>query len=410
MPQPTGPTDEQELNTSQTDYRPGVSPHVYRFGGWLKLVLLLVSCGFSVALFLTVDWLHSRPILRARTAESHRPSCRVPDPVRHHVLKPNCSHISHWGGDTYEVRTNSLGLRDQQIREVPLVDEQPRILMLGDSFTQGMVAWSDSYVGKIAAHFPRYDILNGGVESYSPSNYLNTTRILLAEGVAIDEVIVFLDLSDVADEAHIYQDADASGAVTVSEQTPFGGRRRWISERFLLTNLLVEFFKKILVGFGFYRFASVQGNDPFNAGRGAWTYESEIDIERSTPTRYAPLGVEGGIAKEKAKMTLLWEELKKRDIPITVAVYPWPAQLIHDNVESKQVRIWREWCEHKCKRFISLFPDFFAQKDQCSWVRPGCWYLRSFIFGDIHYNANGNSLIADTVIKRLAEVPPAKRR
>ena len=66
----------------------------------------------------------------------------------------------------------------------------------------------------IAAHFPQYDFLNGGVASYSPSNYLNVARMVLAEGYDIDEVIVFIDISDVHDEAAFYRDIDASGAVT----------------------------------------------------------------------------------------------------------------------------------------------------------------------------------------------------
>ena len=85
-----------------------------------------------------------------------------------------------------------------------------------------MLAWRDSYVGRIAAHFPQYDFLNGGVACYSPSNYLNMTRMVLAKGVDIDEVIVFIDISDVQDEAAFYRDIDASGAVTGSEQ------ERWI--------------------------------------------------------------------------------------------------------------------------------------------------------------------------------------
>ena len=72
--------------------------------------------------------------------------------------------------------------------------------------------------------------------------------------------------------------------------------------------------------------------------------------------------------------------------------------------------MWREWCEGKCKRFISLFPAFLAVKEQCPSSQPGCWYLSHFIFGDFHYNAAGNALVADVVIRSLTEEPPAKRQ
>jgi hypothetical protein len=117
--------------------------------------------------------------------------------VRDHAFRPNCASVYPWGGDSYEFVTNSLGFRDERIRDVPLVDARPRILVLGDSFTEGKISWRDRYVGRIAALFPQYEFLNGGVSSYSPSNYYNVARTLLAAGYDIDEVIVFIDISDV---------------------------------------------------------------------------------------------------------------------------------------------------------------------------------------------------------------------
>ena len=107
-------------------------------------------------------------------------------------------------------------------------------------------------------------------------------------------------------------------------------------------------------------------------------------------------------------MTILWQDLEKRNIPISVVVYPYPAQVVHDTADSRQVRMWREWCQGKCKRFISLFPAFLAVKDHCPQSKPGCWYQRLFVFGDMHYNATGNTLVADVVARSLAEAPPVK--
>jgi hypothetical protein len=108
-------------------------------------------------------------------------------------------------------------------------------------------------------------------------------------------------------------------------------------------------------------------------------------------------------------MTLLWQLLQSHNTPLGVVVYPWPAQLIFDSAESRQVHIWRDWCKGKCSRFISVFPAFFEVKDQCPHSKPGCWYSKYFIFGDVHYNANGDALVADAVAKSLKETPPKKR-
>ena len=85
-------------------------------------------------------------------------------------------------------------------------------------------------------------------------------------------------------------------------------------------------------------------------------------------------------------MTLLWQELEKRNIPIQRCCLSLPGA-----TGSRYGRVrasggmWRDWCEGKCERFISLFPEFFAVKDACPRSQPGCWYLRYFIFGDFHY-------------------------
>ena len=380
----------------------------------MKAALLLASVAFSVAAFLALDGLRTAVIVRSAAASAGAVSCRVSDPVRHHAYKPNCSFKDHWGKDWYDFSVNSLGLRDQRIRQVPLADARPRILLLGDSFTEGQLAWGDSYAGMIAARFPQYDFLNGGVGSYSPSNYLNVARIVLAAGVEFDEVMVFLDTGDVADEAAFYRDVDASGAVSGPVQQHwktswYAMCRYFLAKRLLLTNYMVEFFERHLVGHGYYHLTmTLLAVNAFDVEGAAWPYR-KVNETDPYPSGYAPLGVEGGIAKEKVKMTLLWQELAKRNIPLSVVVYPYPGQVLHDTADSRQVGIWREWCEGKCKRFISLFPAFLALKEQCPRTRPGCWYLDNFIFGDFHYAAGGNALVADAVVNNLTEAPPVKR-
>ena len=154
---------------------------------FLAVVLVLV---FSAAGFLALDWLYSARILRSA---GHPTTCIVADPVRHHAFRPNCESTERWGGHSYEVFTNNLGLRDEKITRVPLTDSRPRVLFLGDSYTEALgVDWRDSYVGRIASRFPQYDFLNGGVESYAPSNYLNVTRQLLAAGVDSSVIALWL--------------------------------------------------------------------------------------------------------------------------------------------------------------------------------------------------------------------------
>ncbi len=378
-----------------------------------KILWRMFQLCLLLAPFLILDWVHSAAVRRSSHPSAKLHNCGVRDPVRHHAFKPNCTAVYPWGGSWYDFATNSLAFRDEKVREVPLADDRPRILILGDSMTEGMLPWRDSYVGRIAAHFPQYDFLNGAARSYSPSNYFNVAHAVLARGYKIDEVMVFIDISDVQDEAAYYRDKDASGAVNgpPSEYYPiswWARTRMFIAGRLFLTNHVLESCERFLVGHGFYHLNTGPLGDAFDMERGAWTYR-KVNETALFYDGYAPLGVEGGIAREKEKMTRLWQELAERNIPLTVVVYPHPAQVLHDTVDSRQVRMWREWCDGKCERFISLFPAFLALKEQCPASRPGCWYLNYFVFGDIHYNAAGNAVAANVIIKDLEEMPPVKR-
>jgi hypothetical protein len=385
---------------------------MHRARPWIvNAILLLISVSFSLAAFIAIDYVYTSAMNRRRTTTAKISQCRLPDPERHHAFQPNCTALTAWGSVEYRISTNNLGFRDEKVRDVPLRAERPRILILGDSFTEGLCPWRDSYVGKIATALPQYEFLNGGMTSYSPSNYLNVARTVLAKGVQIDEVLVFIDISDTQDEAAYYSDIDDSGAVRGPgpHTAPVPPPPRWllrIRNHLMLTNYFVEFVERTLIKHGLYHYYD-WGGDIFDSDRSAWTYRSVPD-NRPYPYGYAPLGVDGGVAKSKAKMMLLWQELTKRHIPLGVVVYPWPSQVAHDTADSRQARIWREWCNGKCNRFISLFPAFQAVKSQSPRTAPGRWYLNYFIFGDTHYSPAGNAIVAGEVIRSFEAEPPRK--
>jgi hypothetical protein len=380
-----------------------------------KLLLLLVSFLFCLIIFVGLDGIYSAFFRKSSVPTPQELlGCLQPDPIRAIGPKPNCTTTRAWGRERYNLSINSQGFRDETVRLVPPTDPRPRILMLGDSFTESMGPWKTSYVGRLADRFPQYEILNGGVGGYSPSNYLNTARIALKSGLQFDEAIVFIDISDVQDEAGLVHDIDDSGSVALAKhqyhyKSWYSNLRLFVSKNFVLTNYIWEFFEKLFVGFGCYHLDHGFNGNVFDLERSGWTYRPVVE-DQPFELGFAPLGVEGGIAKEKHKMDLLYDDLAKRNIPLSVVVYPWPAQLIYDKVDSREVQIWRDWCAGRCKRFVDAFPAFFALRDQCPKFQPGCWYLQNWTFGDIHLNAKGNAVVADAVAKTLESSPPVKRQ
>jgi hypothetical protein len=407
-----------ELNRYPAQANASASPPPAHRQRLIKLLAILVIFGFSTVIFLTLDWFHTAAQNRRRAAAIDNPDpCRERDPIRHHAFKPNCASVNYWGTEKYKLFTNSLGFRDERIREVPLRDGRPRILILGNSYTEGKVAWPKTFPGRIADALPQYDFLNGGVDGYSPSNFLNTTRAVLAKDVEIDEVIVFLDNSAVQLEAAFYRDAGSDGAVTAippdeqhSAATGYSKLRKWLGMHFGISWQVLhplDRVQKVLVRHGFYHLPGDFFGDPFDMEVSGWSYRKVNETEPFA-AGYAPLGVEGGNARAQAKMTALWQELSRRNIPLSVVVYPHLAQVVHDTADSPEVQMWREWCQGRCKRFVSVFPAFYAARDACPPSERGCWYQTLFVYGDIHYNAGGNALVADELVRSLQQQPPKK--
>src|SRR5262245_45065572 len=303
-----------------------------------NLLLLIVSSVLAVFGFVFLDWAYSRMTV---TEPTDLPGCTVQHLLKHHALEPNCQGWGAWGERKIPIATNSLALIDKETRDVPKRSERPRILLLGDSFTAGAgMFWDQSFVGQLSKSMPDVEILNGGMGSYSPTNYLNVASDLLERNITFDEVIVFVDISDIQDEAAYYREINSELMGPAHIHQPLS--RYFLMKRRLrrlrLTTTILELAERMAVSLGFYKLPDWFG-DIFDMPRSAWTYRA-VNNHFPFPAGYAPLGVEAGIARATSKMESLYELLKAKGISVSVAVYPWPAQLVHDDVDSRHVRIW----------------------------------------------------------------------
>jgi oligoribonuclease NrnB/cAMP/cGMP phosphodiesterase (DHH superfamily) len=98
-----------------------------------------------------------------------------------------------------------------------------------------------------------------------------------------------------------------------------------------------------------------------------------------------------GIQHMQMYMQQLLELARKYHITMTVAVYPWPDQIIHNDVNSFHVQIWKSWCYANNVAFINHFPDFVQGKTR---QERKAIIRRHFFSGDAHWNAQGHARIA----------------
>jgi len=358
-----------------------------------RVLMISAMILYCLALFLVFDFLWSS---FTRGQEQERVA-RIYDPVFDHGFAANFDGYDVWGEARYRLITDSLGFKDASTREVPLKPASRRILLIGDSFAEGIgQPFENTFAGLLAQEGGRrpekVEFLNAGVASYSPSIYYRKIKYLLDKGLAFDEVVLFSDSSDVEDEASSYFCIDEDLKYRKYCTTPPGSvpepaiKRDFFIDHFAVTNRLRVTIKRwIQTRLGNKRHAI---NDDHN--RIGWT------TANPDPARYRPLGVDGGIARSIENMTKLADLLASRNIPLTIVVYPWAQQIAQNDRDSRQVRLWRDFCPGHCKAFINLFPVFFAASDA-----DKDWYEHLYILGDDHFSAEGNRMMFEELAKRL---------
>jgi hypothetical protein len=399
---------------------------------------LLAACTFVVADVLAARAvLHVWPEVDAPPPEVEERQYRVESALYDHDLASMFDGFARWGPVRYHIATNSLGFKDARRRTVPLASARPRLLLLGDSFTEGIgLDYRDTYAGRIANGLGprRVEVLNAAVSSYSPAIYYAKLRYLLEDlGLQCSDVAVFIDISDVEDEARLY-DLHADARVTrMVNQTPGRGAEygagpeedehvpptlaaagraaravetegprgdaappesaaaspdrppSLLALRLRRNSVSVRLFDTLLA---WWR-PSPPGRGTYPQGgprRGLWTID-ERDYDA-----FGRLGLQRAAQHMHELATLL----RRHHIPLRVAVYPWPDQIRYDDADSIQLRYWRDWSARHGARFVDAFSPFFRDADREAVLR------RYYINGDVHFNREGSRLVATAFLDALA--------
>jgi hypothetical protein len=110
------------------------------------------------------------------------------------------------------LRRNILEFKSRDHDETTITTDNYRILFMGDSFTEGVgVEYDQTFFGEIANEYADFNIdaLKAGVVGYSPNAYYRKTKHLLTDiGLKVNELIVFIEISDILDEVNTYSNVN----------------------------------------------------------------------------------------------------------------------------------------------------------------------------------------------------------
>ena len=312
-----------------------------------------------------------------------------------HTLKKELSVV--YGNIRYKLCTDKNGFRTF-CNNILNERKNYEIALIGDSFTEGVgLSYEDTFAGIFSKKIGVNNVANLGVSSYSPSIYYLKLKDLLNRNYKFKEVIIFVDHSDLVDEILCYNflgdrvnrkknynSCINAGVINLDEKI------KGFFENYL--RLTFEFYiisKDFLIEKNFLekKPTSLQLNSP----RSSWTY-------RYDKHRYNNVELNDAKKILLQRMNLTHNLLKKNNIQLSVAVYPWPDTLYFDKVGNIHFKMWEAFCLNKCKKFYNLNQVFFDKLEFSSKNKVVTDY---YIKGDFHFNKKGSEIVADEFLKQF---------
>lgn len=364
------------------------------------IFILFFSIDFGLAAILKVFGLFEPSYITSSISEA---TYRKAHPVYHHGLVKNFEYSgAEWGDHGYTVRTNSLGFKDAQIRDISLTPTGKRLIIIGDSFTEGVgIEFKHTFVGLLAKQLAKknIEVLNAAATSYSPIIYYRKIKYLLETiKLKFDQVLVLIDMSDMEDEALGYEFDRYENVISKGDPARLGAATIQAEESLKSTGQpkppmsFKEFFTQYTFFTGRLRniLALYKGyvrpwEQALNQRRAMWTLDDKL---------YKEFG-ESGLKLATTHMNQLKQLLDKYHIKLSIAVYPWPDQIYNRDINSKQVKHWQAWARQQRVKFINLF-GIFINDD-----KPSVVINKYFFTGDVHWNKQGHLLVFKALSKQL---------
>lgn len=356
------------------------------FQFFIIIILLLVLDLFYTRFFVTVNIFSENYI-------QPKKEYRIKNKYFHHTLSKSYDGIGIWEYRKHKLCTDKSGFKSS-CNNIDKLTKHFDIAFIGDSFTEAVgMTFEDSFVGMYANKYKDLVIGNFAVGSYSPTIYLAKIKWLIENGYTFNHLYVFVDIGDIQDESKYFNTNDGrviryvkvNNVKDTKEKINKLGLEKFIKNNFYL-------FTQAYLNLNYYFRVNFYPDNYgiFSLQSSAWTKNFDIQGYEGI----SGLGVRGSIIKAKKKMTDLHTYLESKGIKLSVAIYPWPEQLLemrdHPEKLNKQSFIWREFCQNRCKFFIDTFPIFneLVIKHGVSSV-----YNRYYLKGDVHFNKQGNKLI-----------------
>ncbi len=323
----------------------------------------------------------------------------------HHGLLPNKDTRGQWGSLIYPVKTNSLGFMDSAVERIPAVSDNYRILILGDSHSEGVgVPYLKTFSGILARDLKPsgIEVLNASCISYSPKiEYLKARYLLEKLKLKVDHIFVLIDISDLQNEL-VYDKFNPDPDIHFGKDLLMRAGK-FMKEHSFITYMVTtihehkqqdEFLKtaklfdvkgkegetdtyRLYAGFFDHFNDKTLLSDPQFHGVGEWYYNDN----------FRPLA-DKGIDLGEHYLKLLKQLCDSRDIGLTISVHPWHPQVLTGDPEDYYVKRWKSFASDNGIEFMNLFPVFIDGMNPV--ITTQMYYIKN----DNHWNEYGHRKVA----------------
>ncbi len=380
----------------------------------MKRLYLLIA-------FLTVDLLLSQlfllKILESDLINANKDSFenRIFNKNYNYTFKKQVIFNSQYDGNIYRILTNDLGFRDN-INQ-PLNREKTFSILIGDSFIEGVgLNYKDTITGILNDELgnENFKFLNAGVASYSSYIYLKKIKTIINENrdLKIKDIIVFLDKSDVSDDEKYLNKPQ----VFENTKGKFINQRKKDFFRDFKDLSFWRFFTKQTISGKIIKLGTDKIENSLSNIKKRFFISKKLEKKFFSVTALEIKAIKSINNKPHIRSWYLgenWEKrakkniefsienlndlnkfLIKKNINLIVVLYPWSFELDDSKIRKKYLKFIVPLLQKNNIQNISIYEDFLKGN---IYENIG----KNYLFNDIHFNNNGNRIIANNLINSL---------
>ena len=318
----------------------------------------------------------------------------------HHEIAPKIKINEFWGENKYKVKTNEYSMRINENESYFVDKDKEYIAFVGDSFVYGSgINYDDHFISQLDKK--KYNYLNLGYVSYSPSIYFKKIKYLIEKkNLKFKKIFIFIDHSDIQDESLFYRE-DSKGNIV----------RNWYSDQEIAKKKFKYKIKNYLKQNSFIFKLHENLNSPTISSKTNLclkrldkdlNYNEFIDLERFGYGYKDKINneqwVKDGINKINKYMNNIKILSLKYKFEMIIVNYPSAPEVI-ENISSKDTEHFKflyNWSSRNDVKLIDVRNDFIIKKN----IED---YLNNFIRCDVHWNKNGHKIIGKNIEKFLNE-------